>query len=177
MFRKILVCLDGSEFSEQILPYALAEARKFNSRVVLLNISTRDIPIGRVPISGQVSFFPFDLYALDVSERDTQAIVYLRRIANELMTQGLDVDCVVLPGWTVDIGDIIISYSLAKSVDLIAMATHGRTGWKRLLFGSVTSSVTRRSSIPVLVVRPGNADISERPALETAKDSLSFSAN
>jgi nucleotide-binding universal stress UspA family protein len=172
VFGKILVCLDGTEFSEQILPCAMAEARKQGSGIILLHVSTRDIPAGAVPISGQASFFPFELFAREIVERDSLAISYLQRIANEVMTQGVDVECVVLPGWTADLCDLIIRYSLDSGVDLIAMATHGRTGWRRLLWGSVTDSVTRRSSVAVMVISPGNVQAGDRQWIGTTDNPM-----
>ncbi len=63
---------------------------------------------------------------------------------------GLDVTPVVVTGG--DPAEEIVDYAEANGADLIAVATHGRTGFRHLVLGSVTEAVTRRSKVPVLVL-------------------------
>ncbi len=167
MFGKILVCLDGTEFSEKILPCAMAEVRERGGGIVLLHVSTRDVPAGGVPISGYVSFFPYELFEREIAERDARSMAYLQGIASGPMTQGVNVECVVLSGWTSEIADSIVGYAIDNAVEMIAMATHGRTGWRRLLYGSVTHAVAKKSPIAMLVISPDNVHAGDGQVIET----------
>ena len=66
---------------------------------------------------------------------------------------------------TVDEGpaaEAILTIIRDEEIDLVVMGTHGRTGWRRGVLGSVTEAVTRRSPCPVLTVRPLDADVADR---------------
>ena len=173
-FETILVCLDGSTFAEGILPYAAGEALKFKSRLTLLHVLVRDVPMLALPSSEPMRFIPFDLLASEIEERHGRMQSYLESLAAKLIAVGVDVGWVLVSGRTGDISDVIAQYALANRFDLIAMATHGYHGLKRLFLGSISDSVTRKSSLPVLVLRPGAPEL-DQDALECAD--LSFSTN
>jgi nucleotide-binding universal stress UspA family protein len=154
MFRRILVCLDCSSFSERVLPYAVGEARKFDSQLILLHVCTKDIE--RIPFSSSMAEFayiPVRALVEEYSQRCSRAYFYLHNIAARLESEGLNVEIVVLEGIRSDLADIVSSYAEDNSVDLIVMTTHGRKGFKRLFWGSVADSVTGKSSIPTLLVK------------------------
>jgi nucleotide-binding universal stress UspA family protein len=174
-FEKILVCLDGSIFSEGILPYAIGEALKFKSRLTLLHVLTRDIPMFALPSAEPMRFIPFDLFALEMEERRDRMRSYLEGTAAKLTSAGLEAGWVLMSGRVADVSDVITQYALSNHFDLIAMATHGYRGLKRLFLGSISDSVTRKSSLPVLVLRPG-APALDRDAFDCAPD-LTFSTN
>jgi len=145
MFKKILACLDGSKLAEQILHCVLELALHFNSQVVLLYvIAPTDLPtasgIGtRGLIEKQVR-----------AEAEVKA--YLHGLAEKLLREhGLWVEIATEKGAA---EKTIINYGTRNAVNLIAIATHGEGGLKRLVFGSVADFVLRNSSIPVLVIRP-----------------------
>ncbi len=83
-------------------------------------------------------------------ERAAQAEEAATRVSDHLSGKGLDVDRVVLRG---DPGKLIPETAAARKADLIVMGTHGRTGWDRVLIGSVTESVIGSSPNPVLAVK------------------------
>jgi nucleotide-binding universal stress UspA family protein len=68
---------------------------------------------------------------------------------------GLEVRVEVLFGRP---ADKIVEYAVKEGVDLIAMATHGRSGFSRWVFGSVAEKVLRAAAIPILLIRPPGAD-------------------
>ena len=76
---------------------------------------------------------------------------YLDSAADGLRGKGLDVRTDVLEGPTVR---TLVEYGRQKPGPIVVMATHGRTGFRRLLLGSVTEAVVRSSIAPVLVVPP-----------------------
>jgi nucleotide-binding universal stress UspA family protein len=152
MFERILVCLDGSGTAEEILPYVTDEALAHHSRVVLVrvvNLPEITIPIGipgepGIPMSTEGA-------VRHTRNQESGATDYLKRIAEPIREKGLDVQCVVLPGVA---GETIINYALENGCKLIAIATHGHGGVRRLVLGSTADFVLHHSSVPVLIVRP-----------------------
>jgi nucleotide-binding universal stress UspA family protein len=150
MFEKILVCLDGSGLAEQILPYAAEQARRFGSQVTLLHVVLEPVMVSTGAAGG-----PEHLEKPGVLEQmkkeQQQTVTYLKRIAAHLHEQGVEVEPVLLQGSP---GDAIVSYAVDNNIGLIALASHGRSGLGRAVFGSVAEYVLRNSGLPVLVVRP-----------------------
>ncbi|MBI4673207.1 MAG: universal stress protein [Chloroflexi bacterium] len=148
MYRKILVPLDGSELAERVLPQVEPLARCLNAELILL----------RVPVyayEGAHAVSGFHGYAtLPLPEERVEAIKeahdYLDRIKQDLVTRGLQVSTVLKEGET---SESIIEFAQTQDVDLIAMSTHGRTGLRRAIFGSVAEDVLRRTGKPVLLIR------------------------
>lgn len=158
MLKKILVCLDGSEFSEGLLPYAVERARYFNSNIILLKV-TRSMVSALATALPSTSGQAIPILAptqLDDMLRKEEAVdkLYLEKLATKLKKMGLEVDCVTCSIGGDTIANTIVAYSNENEVDLIMMATHGHSFWRRLVFGSVTESVIRKSASPVLVIRP-----------------------
>jgi len=74
----------------------------------------------------------------------------MRKILNERISKDLDVESIVTFG---DAANTIIRTAEEKSIDLIVISTHGRTGWQRFLLGSVAEKVVRLAPCPVFAVR------------------------
>jgi nucleotide-binding universal stress UspA family protein len=154
MFERILVCLDGSSVAEEILPSVIDEALAHHSQVILLRVVSPPeitIPIGipgepGIPMSTEGA-------VRRTRKEETEADNYLKRIAGLIGEKGLDTQCVVLPGMA---GETITNYAKENGCKLIAMATHGHGGFRRLVLGSTAEFVLHHSSVPMLIVRPGN---------------------
>ena len=82
-------------------------------------------------------------------------MAYLDEVAERLRSQGLAVETVVREGSS---ADIIVFRASALGAGLIAMATHGRTGLAGTFLGSVALEVIRRSLLPILLIRPAQAE-------------------
>ena len=151
MFEKILVCLDGSQLAEQILPFVTEEALRFNSKVVLLNVVPE--PVVFSPAIPGAPSVPVQKRGIleGIRKEQVEATSYLTSIAAQLREKGIEVEPVVLPGTA---GDAIINYANENGIGLIAIATHGRSGLGRAVFGSVADYVLRESGFPILVIRP-----------------------
>ncbi|MFO7712440.1 MAG: universal stress protein [Dehalococcoidia bacterium] len=134
MFAKILVCLDGSELAAQILPYAKVQAMQFGSEVHLLNV----IEKSNKEREGERSHEP-------------AMSGYLNKMAEPLRKQDIEVKCETVEGVA---AGAILAYADQCEIDLIAMATQGRSGLKRAVLGSVAGFVLRESGLPVLIIRP-----------------------
>jgi nucleotide-binding universal stress UspA family protein len=151
MFEKILVCLDGSKLAEQILPYAVEEALRFQGKLVLFQAVPE--PVAFSPgIPGAASVpIRTDTMLEEAKEALNEARDYLEEIATPLRKKGIRVEAVSILGRA---GEAILSYAGRNNVDLITIATHGRSGLRRGIFGSVADYVLRESGLPMLVIRP-----------------------
>jgi nucleotide-binding universal stress UspA family protein len=154
MFKRILVCLDGSELAEQIMPYATAEAIHFEGKLVLLQVVQEPVVYGPA-LPGEAPL-PIQTDAMvEVTKASlNRAKEYLEKLAEPLRKKGIQVDTVAIPGRA---DEAILDYANTNRVDLIAIATHGRGGLRRAVFGSVADHVLRESGLPVLVIRPQEA--------------------
>lgn len=141
MFQKVLVPLDGSKLAECALPYVRNLARGgFVGEIVLLNV----VEIPTTWIEG------IDYVAIkDASLR--QSTKYLKELEEQLNKEGLPVKAEILEGMTTQ---VIVDYATEKGVDLIVIGTHGYTGMKKLMFGSVALRVLHDAHCPVLLIRP-----------------------
>ena len=144
MYTKILVPLDGSSRAERILPFVQELAAKFGSRVVLLQVIEPNIAM--------VS--PYDIAPYNVVE-ETQRFVaeaqkYLDGRAGSLRSQGIDTRAVVESGPVVV---TVLEVAEREDADLIAMASHGRSGLNRVFYGSVAAGILHRADRPLLLIR------------------------
>jgi nucleotide-binding universal stress UspA family protein len=151
MFKKILVCLDGSDLAEQIMPYAMEEAARFSSHVILLQVVTIPTMVAGAEGAGAMSQTG-DLIEETVQVKAGDAKTYLEQVVEPLRNKGINVDSVVVEGSP--IGDTIVNYARENQIDLICIATHGHSGLGRVVFGSITDHVLRDSRLPILLIRP-----------------------
>src|SRR4029079_10262586 len=84
-------------------------------------------------------------------ERRAAVARYIQEVCKRLRTEGVTVTTEVAIG---HVSDTILSTARRRSVEMIAMATHGRVGPERWFLGSVTDRVVRSATMPVLLVRP-----------------------
>lgn len=137
-WRRLLVCLDGSDTSAAILPVVAAWARHLDLEVRLLHVA---YPYGEAP-AGEFGMV----------EEERAAARQLEAAAAELAAAGLTVHRSIEEHTQPAVG--IAERASRGGADLIALATHGRTGLGRLVAGSVALEVIRRADVPVLTVRP-----------------------
>lgn len=139
MFKKILVCLDGSDLAEHVLPHVSDMVEQGPTKIVLLKVLPETIG----GVTGVSQKTPWTM--------QQRAEEYLRGLASPLEAAGIEVTCVTTLGKA---EEVIIRYARDNHIDLIAMATHGRGGLQNTLFGSVAQHVLRESGLPMLLVRP-----------------------
>jgi len=147
--RRVLVALDGSELSERILPPAFDVARALGAQVILLRVS--ETPLLNPLEIGMMWDMEPPLADQDVVAAARSAAE--RYLADIAAREGLadDVVTVVLEGLA---ADRIEEYARLADIDLIAMSTHGRTGLRRWLYGSITTRVMRSGHRSMLILRP-----------------------
>ncbi len=147
--RRVLIALDGSELGERVLPPALAVARALRAQVILLCVS--EAPLLNPLEIGMMWDMEPPVASQDMANAARQAAE--RYLANIVAREGLaeDATALVLEGAPADrIGE----FARLTDIDLIAMSTHGRTGLRRWLYGSVTTRVMRAGRDSMLIVRP-----------------------
>ena len=151
MFERILVCLDGSELAEQILPYATEQALRFNSKLILLQVVNMPSSVYTASVAGELPQTG-DIIAKQIQTQEVEARAYLDRVTKSLLKKGMNVEYVVLG--PLQPGKAIVKYAQDNAIDLICIATHGRSGLGRVVFGSVADLVLRESGLPILVIKP-----------------------
>jgi nucleotide-binding universal stress UspA family protein len=152
MFKKILVCLDGSKLAEAILPYAIEQARRFDSELVLFRAIAEHSSIS-LALPGMPGV-PIDTKRAErqLIEDEKEAEAYLKSLADKLQTETkLTITYDNVLGVA---GPTIVAYCADQGIELIAIATHGRSGPGRVVLGSVADHVIRHSGIPILLIRP-----------------------
>ncbi len=146
MYKKILVPLDGSKLAECALSHVTSMIKEgIAGEVTLLNVVNVYIP-GRAEIPGVV----------DINEMRKSLFMesreYLAGVESRLAAEGITVKKVSLEGNRP--ADSISEYAEKNGMDMIVIATHGYTGLKKLMLGSVALGVLHESHIPVLLIRP-----------------------
>lgn len=134
MYKKILVPLDGSKRAEAILPHVEELAHNFEAQIVFLHV------IDPHHSSDEIA-----------SEMNTKfAKLYLNGLIGEFQEKGIKVKSLVENG---SVSHTILNVAKRDDIDLIAMASHGRTGLAHVFYGSVAASVLHLVDRPLLLVR------------------------
>jgi len=149
VFHKLLVAVDGSEPSEAAVKLALRLAAQERARVLFVNVVEVEKVVASV-VPGQGFADP------------TMAIDQLRANGGELLraalakaqAAGVQAESEIVDG---DAADTIVELAKDKKADAIVLGSHGRAGFQRLLLGSVAEGVLRKSSVPVLIAKSGEA--------------------
>lgn len=144
MYQRILVPLDGSERAEAILSHIEALAGCNEAELVLMSVV--DPPVTLVGPYDVLPTYSMD----DVQQQMHSAESYLLGVSQRLEAKGLHVRVVVEYGAVVA---AIIEVAAREGADIIAMASHGRTGLARVFYGSVAAGVLQRIDRPLLLVR------------------------
>ncbi len=165
MYKLILVTLDGSPLSEQVLPQVKQLIAGAETSITLLTVAAAPeesaeartrTKLPPAMVAGQVESKETEPRFV---ERRGQAVArirdelehYLEEAVAGLALQRINIEKAVRFG---DAAEEIIKYAREQNVDLIMMATHGRTGLSRAISGSVADRVVTSGAAPVLLVRP-----------------------
>jgi nucleotide-binding universal stress UspA family protein len=143
-FRHILAPTDFSEYSKQAVACALELAKKFGAKLSVLHV----VELPPYPVEGYV---PPSLTATFMEDLEREATQQLAQVVPGAESAGVEVARLVTVGSPYR---KIIDTAEAEQVDLIVMATAGRTGFSHLIMGSIAERVVRTASCPVLTIRP-----------------------
>jgi nucleotide-binding universal stress UspA family protein len=149
--RRLLVPLDGSERAEQVLPLVEALAPPLGASVTLVRVlhtPGAGDPFTYTPVMTQAYF--------DRTVREWRAAAreYLDRVRRRFERSGIAAETLLCEGHAVR---TLLDLLGDGGYDLVAMTTHGRTGAKRWVLGSVAERLVESSHTPILLVRSGNA--------------------
>lgn len=145
MYKKVLVPLDGSALAEKVLPHVSSLAKATGAEVTLITVV-------QLTMGASASKLEAAPEAAEEHKRAlmAEAQLYLQKVQRDLKNQGVSAHYFALEG---DIAGEIITYGEQKGFDLIAMATHGRSGVDRFIMGSIAEKVVRGTVKPVLLIR------------------------
>ncbi|MEX2425440.1 MAG: universal stress protein [Thermomicrobiaceae bacterium] len=148
--NRIMVPLDGSAYSEGALRYGKSLASAFGGELLVVRVTET---ASLYTTMGYEAYGPTAGEPMaDVVEtmiRDNRK--YIEKLVTELRDEGYTVEGSVLEGFA---GEQIVQFEKTEKPDLVVMATHGRSGFDRLVFGSVAERVLKTGTTPVLMVRP-----------------------
>ena len=144
MYQRILIPVDGSPTSDRALQEALGLARQQNAQLELVHVVE-------------------EIYFLDIESSINYAelLETMRNSGNEILKQaqtviqqaGMAAEIKLLEANGERVASVIVTEAERWPADLIVIGTHGRSGFSRLLFGSVAEGVVRTAQIPVLLIR------------------------
>jgi nucleotide-binding universal stress UspA family protein len=156
---KLLIPLDGSEFSRKILPHVRDVFAPFSYDINLLQVTKP--PPGIVRESRQFTISGENIRAPSQLEQEQYISAFLTEKmqpdAHYLQRAGFNVSRAVRFG---NPAKKILEFVTLEGIAMVAMATHGRSGLPRLLMGSVAETLVRRLSVPILLVHP--IEVAER---------------
>jgi nucleotide-binding universal stress UspA family protein len=164
--HSVLIPLDGSEFSRQIIPSVCRLLDQRRHRLILLRVA--DPPAGMVaaPPRPLMASWPIDEYASAHDAVAAQHPIYASQTEQNVRAEleaalAADQHALVAAGYTVttqvrfgDAAPEIVAAAAELRVELVAMSTHGRTGVGKLVLGSVAGHVLHNLATPLLLVRP-----------------------
>jgi nucleotide-binding universal stress UspA family protein len=152
MYKKILVPLDGSKLAE----CALNHVKKLFQdglvgEVVLLNAVVTEIPWSEINAGDEGRAILFDYAAFKKTFID-KSKKYLAKVQARLASKCIKVKIESIESNRPS--NTITDYAQKNGVDLIVIATHGYTGMKKMMLGSIALKVLHESNVPVLLIRP-----------------------
>jgi nucleotide-binding universal stress UspA family protein len=143
MYNIILVPLDGSKRAEAILPHVEDLAQRYGAEVILLHV-VEPVPLNVGPEGAYI------VLREELERRTRHGESYLSGLQEEYRQRGIETQIRVVHGSPVD---AITAAAEGENADLIAMASHGRTGLPRVFYGSVAAGVLHRVDRPLLLIR------------------------
>src|SRR6266498_4002867 len=141
MFKNILIPLDGSHLAETELPAAASLAEKLNAPITLLHIIEQKAPEA--------------VHHERHLTRPKEAEAYLEDLVKQSFPAGIKANWHVHTAAVKDVAASIVEHALTEfQPDLIVMCTHGRSGVRELLYGSIAQQVVAQGMTPLLLVKP-----------------------
>lgn len=147
MYKNILIPLDGSKLAESALPHAESLAVKYGSKLHLVRVVRPPTVAGR-------EFDTMAQFQIELDMQRNDAVEYLNGLKGQFREKNIETD------FHVGFGPVvaeIIDAAESRDVDLLIIASHGRSGLRRVFFGSVASGVLNRIERPLMVIRSSEA--------------------
>lgn len=148
MYQRILVPIDGSAISEQAMDEAIKFAQQHNAHIELVHVLE------------EIWYFDdenYMNYAELVDSMRSNGEKILAQAQNKLKQAGVAADIKLVEAQGGRIANVIIIEARNSLADLIIIGTHGRSGFSRMLLGSIAEGVIRTAHIPILLIRGAGA--------------------
>ncbi|MEL6308381.1 MAG: universal stress protein [Chloroflexota bacterium] len=144
-YKKIVVPVDGSRWSERAIPHAVDIARVNEAELILLHVLKPPASdyVGEIALAGQGD------QLMAVREEMKQKLMGLR---GQIRSEKITVRVQLIEG--VGVAGIIVDYINDEDADLVVMSSHGRTGLLRWMLGSVAHKVMQEVKVPVMIIHP-----------------------
>lgn len=140
--KKIVLPVDFSESTTTLLDHAVDFAKTINAEIMLIHIAASDIGF----VIGDMGF----QYFPEVEENEIKyELKELKRLEDEVKAKGVACTHILKQGVP---GDTILEYANEINADYIVLGSHGRSGMYDVFIGSLTKELTKKSTIPVLVI-------------------------
>ncbi len=146
-FKDVIFPTDFSPYSDNALHYAVALTKKYDGTVHCCHV------VDRSAVDGGGAEGPYGMQTAETSYVESvekHAQEELEKVATVIRAKGAETDTRSIVG---DPAADVVAYAAEMSADLVVMATHGRSGFDRFLFGSTCEKVLRQSTVPVLAVK------------------------
>lgn len=147
--RKIAVGVDFSPESEVALRRAIDVARRVGAEIVLIHAGIVHEPIDEHSVTAPAQLEVYQELLAQTMREDRERVEELR---SRHAGQGVELSHVLVNGFA---DTAVVDASVEMKADMVAVGTHGRTGLRRFLLGSIAERVVRLASVPVLVARGG----------------------
>jgi nucleotide-binding universal stress UspA family protein len=154
MYQTLLVPLDGSPRAESILPYVEKLAIRFKSTVIFLQVV--EPPLQFVNPSFYETTIQTDViheHLAEFKRKKEEISAYLAGIQEGFQKKGINTGIIVEQGGAVE---TILSVAQRENADLLAIASHGRSGLSRVFYGSVAAGIMQKIDRPMLIIRTRN---------------------
>jgi nucleotide-binding universal stress UspA family protein len=149
-FEKVLVCVDGSKYSMRAADYAVMLAKQNGAQLIALNVIVSQL--GYEYSAGVFSLITPNTIKNLLEKSKQEAQKWFDDIDKNAVTNGVKLRTEVVASPT-SVVAAIVDYADENKVDLIIVGTRGRSGFTKLLLGSVASGVVTYASCPVMVVK------------------------
>ncbi len=143
LFKNILVPFDLSSPAHHAFKVALDIAKKYDSKIILISCIEED--------TWHHKFYDSRIYSQLLKKKRKIAEKYMKKLEVLANKAGVNIKFQVLRSASV-VKDIT-AFAKSRKMDLIVMSSHGRTGWDKLILGSVANGVIQRTRCPVLLIK------------------------
>lgn len=150
-FARILVCVDGSESSIKAVDHAIEVAKKHDAQLVALNVIVSQLGYAYSSGAFGLAGTPGAMNDL-LGKAKQEAKKWFDEVEKKAAAQGVKVKAEIVASPT-SVVPTIVDYAEKNKIDLIVTGTKGRSGFTKLLLGSVASGVVTYASCPVMVVK------------------------
>lgn len=150
-FARILVCVDGSESSIKAAGHAIEIAKKHDAQLIALNVIVSQLGYAYSSGAFGLAGTPGAMNDL-LNKAKQEAKKWFDEVEKKASAQGVKVKAEIVASPT-SVVPAIVDYADKNKVDLIVTGTKGRSGFTKLLLGSVASGVVTYASCPVMVVK------------------------